>query len=70
MTASTWDTCPRCRSPHTLREDSEVGIAECGMFFVTYHGVCVECGWKFEFRHEEKVGVGANGERERDREVA
>jgi len=39
----------------TLREDYEIGIFQ-GEFSVEYCGQCSECGFKFEFKHSEKIG--------------
>lgn len=38
----------------TLREDYEIGIQN-GEFSVGYYAECETCGFKFEFKHEEKV---------------
>ncbi len=38
----------------SLREDYEVGIQN-GEFSVGYSGRCDTCGFKFTFKHEEKV---------------
>ena len=38
----------------SLREDYEVGIQN-GEFSVGYSGRCDTCGFKFSFKHEEKV---------------
>jgi predicted Zn-ribbon and HTH transcriptional regulator len=38
----------------TLREDYEIGIRD-GEFSVYYGASCQTCGFKFEFKHEEKV---------------
>jgi adenosine/AMP kinase len=38
----------------SLREDYSVGIHN-GEFSVGYYASCQTCGFKFEFKHEEKV---------------
>jgi predicted Zn-ribbon and HTH transcriptional regulator len=38
----------------TLREDYSTGIRK-GEFHVSYGALCQTCGFKFEFKHEEKV---------------
>jgi predicted Zn-ribbon and HTH transcriptional regulator len=38
----------------TLREDYELRIRD-GEFSVSYYASCKTCGFKFEFKHEEKV---------------
>ena len=40
----------------TLREDYEIGVCEDGEFFVSYSASCSVCGFKFSFKHTEKVG--------------
>jgi len=39
----------------TLREDYDLGIDEDGTFEVSYCAHCKECGFKFDYKHEEKV---------------
>lgn len=39
----------------TLREDWEVGTDRDGEFYVSYSCRCEECGFAFEFKHEQKV---------------
>lgn len=41
----------------TLREDYELGTDEAGEFEVSYHAGCDRCGFKFSFKHKEKVKV-------------
>jgi hypothetical protein len=40
----------------TLREDYEIGVHN-GEFSVSYGCSCNVCGFKFSFKHEEKVKV-------------
>lgn len=39
---------------NSLREDYEIGIVE-GEFYARYHGQCKNCGFNFEWKHDEKV---------------
>ena len=70
MSATNWAKCPQCGVSDALREDYEVYFARLipGFFQMYYGGWCFGktpdgkspkpengCGFKFEFRHEERV---------------
>ena len=38
-----------------LREDYEFYLDKDGYFIASYEGSCKECGFRFDFRHEEQV---------------
>ncbi len=40
----------------TLREDYAIGIQD-GAFFVSYGASCRECGFKFNYKHEQDVEI-------------
>jgi predicted nucleic-acid-binding Zn-ribbon protein len=37
----------------SLREDYELGIGRTGLFFVRYQASCKNCGFAFEYDHEQ-----------------
>lgn len=39
----------------TLREDYQIGIGANFVFYVLYQCECQECGFRFEYKHEQKV---------------
>ena len=41
----------------TLREDYEIGIDVTGDFSASYRAHCSSCGFKYEFKHNEKVVI-------------
>lgn len=49
----------RAELPDTLREDWEIGVNDCGLFFVSYRYVCQEagCGFEHHFTHEQQLKV-------------
>lgn len=40
----------------TLREDYEIGILD-EEFYVRYAGACTVCGFRYEYKHDEKLVV-------------
>ena len=40
----------------TLREDWDIGTTD-GGFSVTYGALCTTCGFRFSFKHEEKLNI-------------
>lgn len=52
-TAMDYDDNPEL--PDNFREDYEQGVLEDGTYFVSYHGECHDCGFKFSYKHEEKL---------------
>lgn len=40
----------------SLREDYEIGIDKEGKFYVDYSAGC-DCGFKFQYKHEEKIKI-------------
>ena len=59
MSADSYGKCPQCynniNNESTLREDYEIGF-DGNIFKVWYKGQC-DCGYLFEYRHQEDVAV-------------
>lgn len=54
-----YETAAGTEPERTLREDYEIWTDPDGVFTVTYSSGCRECGFGFEFRHEEQKVVGS-----------
>lgn len=39
----------------SLREDYEIGIYDDGKFHVNYSGRCQQCGYGFNYKHEQEI---------------
>lgn len=54
MSADNWTICQKCGED--FREDYELGIdVEDQSFYVSYHGKCKNCDFRFDFKHEEAL---------------
>lgn len=41
--------------PDHFREDYELFVTDDGVFCVSYHGWCEDCGWGLDYKHEHAV---------------
>lgn len=42
-----------------FREDYEIGVTDCGEFYVRYSGSCTRCGWSHTFKHGVKLDIAS-----------
>lgn len=46
--------------PESLREDWELGVEEDGRFYIGYTASCQDCGYRFNFQHEQNTYAPAS----------